>query len=551
MRTLERLDVEALEMLLTQLNEVERQGDGTGIAGSTGGPCAGFWFRRFTPRNLRKGQQNLGTARSQSATRTGSAQTVVVHDSAFHCNRRSFIGVPVEKYEGEVARRNGETKVVHGTFRAAGLNKCEQFAAKGEQYPDGMCKHCTALERNRGFIDWLRKDMRHNEDPEAAEADPRCNHGVFTASEGENRLYAVGVQNRAAVDHAKRLEHQLQAERDRPVDCIKALKKGCEKGSVEEICAKLLEAKEKNEIKPSHKKLIIMIGDQIQNISRKPKGFRHSDEAKALASALKIKYGQNCSAWLAANTLGPSARTIRRFLPSARHQHGYADTLAVVLGAKEMYQTKMKNLNLEAGSVACYLAEDETKIRAEASYDEKTDTIVGFCGKRGCAKGEHECTLDGHCHIGAGGAEGYKRIVDAMTNGMIGEYGRCIMLCPLHRDLPALVVLVAPTCNRFTADGYVSPQWKAVSKICNDVLGSVLGTVIGHASDGDPRRRNIQQHTMQWLRVMAEMTPRAASSGRPTTKAAATRFVTQSVANSARRTTKAGVQRFYVPGCAA
>ena len=176
---------------------------------------------------------------------------------------------------------------------------------------------------------------------------------------------------------------------------------------------------------------------------------------------------------------------------------------------------------------------------------------MGFCGKRGCAKGEHECTLDGHCHIGAGGAEGYKRIVDAMTNGMIGEYGRCIMLCPLHRDLPALVVLVAPTCNRFTADGYVSPQWKAVSKICNDVLGSVLGTVIGHASDGDPRRRNLQQNEMQWLQLMGETTPSAASSARRTTKAGKKGFTTQSVANSARRTKKAGVQRFYAPRCAA
>jgi len=441
----------------------------------------------------------------------------------------------VEKYIVEVARRKGETKVVHGTFRASGANECEQFAAKGEQYRDGMCKHCAALERNRGLIDWLRKNMRHNEDPDAAEADPKCNRGVFTACERDNRLYAVGVQNRAAVDHGKRLERQLQAERDRPVDCIKELNKGCVKGSVEEMCAKILEAQEKNEIKPSHKKLMIMMGDQVQNISRKPKGFRHSDEAKALHSALRIKYGANCAAWWAVNTLGPSERTIRRFLPSARYQGGYKDTLEIVIGAKAMYQALMEKLNLKAESVACYLAEDETKIRAEASYDENTDTIVGFCGKKGCAKGEHEYTLNGHCNIGVGGAEGYKRIVDAMANSVVGEHGRCVMLCPLHRRLPALVVLLAPTCNRFTADGYVSPQWKAVSEICNEVLGSVLGTVIGHASDGDARRRNLQQAHMQWLRVMSGVM----------------REMRQSVANSARRTTKAGVERFYAPGCAA
>jgi hypothetical protein len=37
----------------------------------------------------------------------------------------------------------------------------------------------------------------------------------------------------------------------------------------------------------------------------------------------------------------------------------------------------------------------------------------------------------------------------------------------------------------------VSPQWVEVSKICNEVLGDVVGRVIGHASDGDSRRHHL------------------------------------------------------------
>ena len=107
----------------------------------------------------------------------------------------------------------------------------------------------------------------------------------------------------------------------------------------------------------------------------------------------------------------------------------------------------------------------------------------------------HRCHLDGAYHIGIGGPEGYKRILDHYTNNEFGSYGRAMVFCPLHRSLPYVVVFLAVTCNRFTATGYVEPQWKAVSAICDDVLGGVVGPVVGHASDGDGRRRHLMKES--------------------------------------------------------
>ena len=89
-----------------------------------------------------------------------------------------------------------------------------------------------------------------------------------------------------------------------------------------------------------------------------------------------------------------------------------------------------------------------------------------------------------------------------MTQNQVATMGRCMMFIPLHRKLPAAVVFLAPTCNKFTAEGYVDPQWKAVREICNRVLGPVVGRIIGHASDGDARRRKLM---LKYMVVMKEL----------------------------------------------
>ena len=51
------------------------------------------------------------------------------------------------------------------------------------------------------------------------------------------------------------------------------------------------------------------------------------------------------------------------------------------------------------------------------------------------------------------------------------------------------------TCNRFDRE-YVQRQWTCIADICNKYLGHIVGMVSGHDSDGDSRRRSLQQVAM-------------------------------------------------------
>ena len=132
-------------------------------------------------------------------------------------------------------------------------------------------------------------------------------------------------------------------------------------------------------------------------------------------------------------------------------------------------------------------------------------SLAHFSQADGADAGEHECMLDGSVHIGIGGTEGYQKIYDAMENNVVASMGRVMMYIPLNRDLPAIVVLLACTCNRFKAEPYVSEQWKMVAAICNKVLGPVVGRVIGHASDGDGRRRKLMIKKMAVMKELRQL----------------------------------------------
>ena len=484
MCALEQLEDSALQAELTRLNERKGCAD-QATAGIPGGDCAGFWLRRYTPHSRRKGREHENTACSQSA--------LIVHEGAYNHKTASFYGQSADTYEVQLHRQSGVDKVVRGTFRAAGKNKCMQSSAAKETFVNGMCGNCAALEYNKPLQTWVSKNMaQHQEAGAEIAADPRCNNKYLTGFEREHKMTRMASNLKAAHKRGDYFQNQLLAWKSRPVDVAKELSTHFPKDSIEvAICAKLLNAKKGGHLKPKHANLLDIIRDQCKNITHKPQGYRYTDASKSLSAALCVKYGANCPNWLEENVLGPSNRTIGRYLPQAQFQGGYKDTRAIVTQAKDMYRALMSTHELKPGSVACYLAEDETGIQAEASYHQKSDTIVGLCGTIGCGEKDHECTLDGHCHIGVGGTEGYNRILEAMNTSMVGNNARCIMLCPLHRGLPALVVLLATTCNRFSAEGYVSPQWVEVSKICNEVLGDVVGRVIGHASDGDSRRHHL------------------------------------------------------------
>lgn len=75
-------------------------------------------------------------------------------------------------------------------------------------------------------------------------------------------------------------------------------------------------------------------------------------------------------------------------------------------------------------------------------------------------------------------------------NKKIG-FARVILVNPLHNALPRLVLVVASTCNCFDSS-WVHKQWDDIDDIWKVECVDIVGPIVGHASDGDSRRRQLQ-----------------------------------------------------------
>ena len=96
--------------------------------------------------------------------------------------------------------------------------------------------------------------------------------------------------------------------------------------------------------------------------------------------------------------------------------------------------------------------------------------------------------------IGGGDEDGgaaFKRVVNEFENGRRATYLRVIMANPLHEKMPALAIVLIATCNGFTA-AHVRQQWQIVKQKWDTHLRDVMGPLVGHGSDGDARRFNLQ-----------------------------------------------------------
>ena len=89
-----------------------------------------------------------------------------------------------------------------------------------------------------------------------------------------------------------------------------------------------------------------------------------------------------------------------------------------------------------------------------------------------------------------GDESSYSKLTEAFRNRTIASYARVILFNPLSTLLPRAVVLVLPIFNRFTAND-VKDQWESIHRYHVEKLESVIGPLIGHASDGDSRRRSL------------------------------------------------------------
>lgn len=115
----------------------------------------------------------------------------------------------------------------------------------------------------------------------------------------------------------------------------------------------------------------------------------------------------------------------------------------------------------------------------------KHDTMIGFCG----SKLDHVCQVGWELEVGEGEV-GFNNIVDAFDNNVVGHQARCIVVNPLAEGLPRLCILATGTCNRFDAN-WVRHQWDIMQSHWTAHCLESVGPLLGHASDGDARRRKL------------------------------------------------------------
>ncbi|KAL3689919.1 hypothetical protein R1sor_016228 [Riccia sorocarpa] len=118
-------------------------------------------------------------------------------------------------------------------------------------------------------------------------------------------------------------------------------------------------------------------------------------------------------------------------------------------------------------------------------WESRRDTLIGFCGQ----KESHTCRLGLEVKVGSG-EEGYSCIVDSFESNVIGSYARVVIVNPLHEKLPRLVISTSVTCNSFDAT-WVQGQWDWMKCEWDKHCRAQVGPIIGHASDGDSRRRKL------------------------------------------------------------
>jgi hypothetical protein len=80
-------------------------------------------------------------------------------------------------------------------------------------------------------------------------------------------------------------------------------------------------------------------------------------------------------------------------------------------------------------------------------------------------------------------------IVDSFRHDKVAAFTRVILINPLHGKLPRLVLSLSCTCNCFDV-GWVRKQWGKIDALWIKHCESSIGLIVGHASDGDSRRRS-------------------------------------------------------------
>ena len=153
----------------------------------------------------------------------------------------------------------------------------------------------------------------------------------------------------------------------------------------------------------------------------------------------------------ALNYADPSYSTIKRdnkksiqYVPS-EHGEIFAAVAKICRDAKAAHGISRP--------VSIILVEDETRARSRISYEQRFDTLTGFCGP----KDTHMCISNYKLVVG-NGKEGYNKILECFCSDKASGFARVVIVNPFHDKLPKLVLCVVALVivlmrNGFTISG--------------------------------------------------------------------------------------------------
>ncbi len=377
-----------------------------------------------------------------------------------------------------------ETVTVDGVTHKGVIRSSSCLRDKGGIYPSGTCSKCRSLLRSKTLEMKVKRCQARD-----AEAQGKGVSGTSNCTYGHTNnkyLSAAKVKTKLEVMRQKlkrqrlinfRLAQMLARSQSRKRTLVQKIRSESQRGDVSAIVENLHRAYSKGCLNGKSNTLKFL-KDITANMTRCTHGKKYNTVTKSLYEALRIIGGPRAARLISQNLLGPSERSQTRTRSKHRFNHKPSapndDTFRYIA---DIYKDIKKKKNI-CGDILVQTAEDETVIIGRVQWDIVNDECWGWCGQD-------------------------------------GGFARVIMLNPLHKDLPPMVVLLQACCNTFTHE-IVERQWEQIITLYNRHILPVLGPLVGHASDGDARRRKL--HLLKALSRTGERygldTPNFLMSGR-------------------------------------
>ena len=174
---------------------------------------------------------------------------------------------------------------------------------------------------------------------------------------------------------------------------------------------------------------------------KRSRNMRWHTSSKRIFAVLR-KYGGPKTARFMHETLETAAdQTVRDEWRRTRmyFDPGEAQWEALVTRVGKLYEAMMKSKGIKP-PVMYERAEDDTTVPGASEYNQRLDSLVGFCGQLAQDGQPHVC--DPHCSIVIGeGDDAYSIIENAHTNYQLAGYLRVVVINPLHLQLPRLTAV--------------------------------------------------------------------------------------------------------------